>query len=928
MPNNTKKKISKIKGAEKAHPHSRKAVQLRRALARDERIIKQKGYKNQIQRAAVDRMVFFKFALQDDVKMATNELMHELVELYEEFPSFVLDSSLMVENLNPDAFQYRSRYITRNDDEIKELQDAQRPGKPKPARLLQLEQQKERDAYEYTVGFSIPNLLDPHIVNKIRQWNGDYNGLGEIKMTTVRSKESIDKEKLLKEQVEQAETKRAEKTLMENLVGMDTALMDSTTAVRVAVRIRPPPSSPLEAISSPASPQSPPISAWSDPTTPGTHCNVVVAASTPTTLTVMKATAPQPGIAAASAVAAEGQWEFDAVYGEESNQRFLFESEVSPLITWFMEGFNVTLLAYGQTGSGKTYSMGTDCNHIYTSPKSNRRESLTFASPLGSPSRTSSADTIGEIGGEDDAFDSDYHQEPVEREEMGILPRALESIFENIRSSTEDPSLSRSGSGSAAKHEVKVSYLELYNEEWVDLLKIPISGAGPKTAWGASPSTPSGNGATSASGTGTDPQIVIREDKDGKLQIVGATEMPVSSYEEAMRLLILGSRSRTTASTAMNDRSSRSHAIFTLTLKTTRQRRSLGSPSRRLAAPTKKVDSPGPAVGGWMTVSSKFHFVDLAGSERLKRTKNTGDRKAEGIAINQGLLVLGRVIHALSEVGDSSGSTGSTVGNFGANGQFIGSVKVVPYRDSKLTRFLQDSLGGNSRTVMLGCISPSEIDLPETISTLRYASRARGIRNRAKVNLVVEPTVQLQQQMHQQQIIHKEKEAIAAATEARLTAEVESLREQVRAAVERAEAAEKEIEKLKGDMALTLQQAGRGVVMSASQDSLRTMRRETSRELGFHELSTISPISETPTAVESSSPIPPIDENPPSKQPQEDSFHLPMIKTDFSQNDDLDIDIDLFARYARLRDHVRQLKGLVGSALEVGKRGAGGEEVA
>ncbi|KAI8846797.1 P-loop containing nucleoside triphosphate hydrolase protein [Chytridium lagenaria] len=149
----------------------------------------------------------------------------------------------------------------------------------------------------------------------------------------------------------------------------------------------------------------------------------------------------------------------------------------------------------------------------------------------------------------------------------------------------------------------------------------------------------------------------------------GVKEEEVSSPEELMSCLQRGSLCRATGSTDMNASSSRSHAIFSLT--------------------------------------SKFHFVDLAGSERLKRTNAEGDRKREGISINQGLLALGNVISAL---GDESRK-----------------VSHVPYRDSKLTRMLQDSLGGNSQTLMLACIS-------QTVNTLNYANRARNIRNRVAVN--------------------------------------------------------------------------------------------------------------------------------------------------------------------------------------------------
>merc|ERR1719411_597505 len=141
----------------------------------------------------------------------------------------------------------------------------------------------------------------------------------------------------------------------------------------------------------------------------------------------------------------------------------------------------------------------------------------------------------------------------------------------------------------------------------------------------------------------------------------------------------------------MNAHSSRSHAIFTLTV--------ISNPKNLPSAKT----------------SAKFHMVDLAGSERQKKTKAKGDRLKEGININMGLLSLGNVISALGEE------------NRGANSH-------IPYRDSKLTRLLQDSLGGNSHTLMIACVSPADSNLEETISTLRYADRARKIKNKPIVN--------------------------------------------------------------------------------------------------------------------------------------------------------------------------------------------------
>ncbi|XP_065428716.1 kinesin-like protein KIF21B [Chrysemys picta bellii] len=120
------------------------------------------------------------------------------------------------------------------------------------------------------------------------------------------------------------------------------------------------------------------------------------------------------------------------------------------------------------------------------------------------------------------------------------------------------------------------------------------------------------------------------------------------------------------------------------------------------------------ATSEYETLTAKFHFVDLAGSERLKRTGATGERAKEGISVNCGLLALGNVISAL---GDQSKKAVH-----------------VPYRDSKLTRLLQDSLAGNSQTIMIACISPSDRDFMETLNTLKYANRACNIKNKVVVN--------------------------------------------------------------------------------------------------------------------------------------------------------------------------------------------------
>jgi Kinesin motor domain len=191
--------------------------------------------------------------------------------------------------------------------------------------------------------------------------------------------------------------------------------------------------------------------------------------------------------------------------------------------------------------------------------------------------------------------------------------------------------------------------------------------------------------------------LPLREDSAGGVVVAGLTDKPISSPAEALDVLHEGTNNRTTAATLMNLTSSRSHAVFTVHL-------------------TQKTSGEGLIDE---VATSKFTFVDLAGSERMKKTGAEGERAREGIKINEGLLALGNVINALADE------------NRLANEKAIH----VPYRQSKLTRLLQDALGGNSQTFFLACVSPSDTNVSETLSTLRYANRARNIRNAPTKNL-------------------------------------------------------------------------------------------------------------------------------------------------------------------------------------------------
>ncbi|XP_072003216.1 kinesin-like protein KIF21A isoform X4 [Engystomops pustulosus] len=270
-------------------------------------------------------------------------------------------------------------------------------------------------------------------------------------------------------------------------------------------------------------------------------------------------------------------------------------------------------------------------------------------------------------------------------EEQGIIPRAVRHLFRRIEA-RKQAALEQGLPPPDFK--VNAQFLELYNEEVLDLFDTTrdIDARNKKS------------------------NIKIHEDSNGGIYTVGVTTRNVASEVEMMQCLKLGALSRTTASTQMNVQSSRSHAIFTIHLCQTRVCLKLDTEENL----DNRITSESSQMNEFETLTAKFHFVDLAGSERLKRTGATGDRAKEGISINCGLLALGNVISAL---GDQSKK-----------------VTHVPYRDSKLTRLLQDSLGGNSQTVMIACVSPSDRDFMETLNTLKYANRARNIKNKVMVN--------------------------------------------------------------------------------------------------------------------------------------------------------------------------------------------------
>ena len=272
--------------------------------------------------------------------------------------------------------------------------------------------------------------------------------------------------------------------------------------------------------------------------------------------------------------------------------------------------FNVyPTLRYGQTGTGKTFTMEGE--------RSINSNELTW---------------------EEDPF-------------VGIIPRSVSQLFTVLNSSN------------CCEYSVKISFMELYNEELSDLL--------------------------SDSNEAEKLRIFDDPNRKGSVIIPGLEEIVVKNKSEVYKIMQKGAEKRQKASTLMNSQSSRSHSIFTITV----------------FIKEKSIDGEESIKVG------KLNLVDLAGSENIERSGATGKRAAEAGKINKSLTTLGRIITALVEHRDH-----------------------IPYRESNLTRILQDSLGGRTKTSIIATISPAQCNIEETLSTLDYAYKAKSIKNKPEVN--------------------------------------------------------------------------------------------------------------------------------------------------------------------------------------------------
>ena len=317
---------------------------------------------------------------------------------------------------------------------------------------------------------------------------------------------------------------------------------------------------------------------------------------------------------------------------EIATQENIFAKVGKPLLENILMGFNGCIMAYGQSGSGKTYTMMGDIR----------------TDGGGGPDGDNGPD--GDIRTDGDGPDGD-------NSDFGIIPRICHALFHHVNTMNE------------SKFQIEMSYLEIYAEQIRDLLS-----------------------SSSSSSSAAAKSIRIREHPTSGPFVENLTRVKVDNFDMIQQYMTAGSKQRITASTNLNDQSSRAHAMFYLFIK-------------QLKLDDKFSQS---------IVQNKLCLVDLAGSERVNSSGVTGIHFQEASHINTSLTALGRVISILAR----------------------NKKEFVPFRDSPLTWMLKDNLSGNSKTVMMATLSPSHIHYEETLSTLQYAYRTKQIVNHVSVNTV------------------------------------------------------------------------------------------------------------------------------------------------------------------------------------------------
>ena len=386
------------------------------------------------------------------------------------------------------------------------------------------------------------------------------------------------------------------------------------------------------------------------------------------------------GVSVSSSVAEEKLFSFNKVFPDSSSQEDIYDS-VAPLVRATVHGYNTTIFAYGATGSGKSYTM-TGCS----------------AAP-------------------------------------GIIPRAISEVFSVIETSTSEDN--------DMFFYVRISYVELYNNTFRNLLdfaskdlsgKDHLTDMDPLNISLNSSAISSGSNrrrteATSAANSvrGGCEKIEVRESQSTGVFLAGVNlRIPVTSAKEAFQLINRGNKHRAVGSTQCNDLSSRSHAILTLHVESkivnARQPTTLNGTSSNGVPPELRL--------------GKMHLVDLAGSERLALSAAEGDTLVETQSINLSLTALGDVLSALSKNANimAQHKNRAVLEPTTKSKKAPPAMIPVPYRNSKLTHLLKDSLGGNSKTVMIANIRQGEEYFQMTSISLMYASRANKIKNHSVVN--------------------------------------------------------------------------------------------------------------------------------------------------------------------------------------------------
>ena len=391
----------------------------------------------------------------------------------------------------------------------------------------------------------------------------------------------------------------------------------------------------------------------------------------------------------------EVSFAFDQIFDPPTQQDHVFEKVALPLVERTLSGYNSCCFAYGQTGSGKTYSMFGEDKGNNSQGVIPRAVASVFSRLMDLQRTRETAvvvsfleiycDQIRDLGkayldkdktGGKREKTSDWYQENRRRASGVINPDQLKRTDQNADGTSNDNTNNNSSSSSrpGSKNGSRPNSRPNSKE---GREKIGIS----KTRFAVG---------LTMSDNYYNQDLKIHEDLAGNVFVKGLSVIPVSTPEEAMTVVQMGFKLRATHETKMNAVSSRSHTVFTLTI-------------------VQKDHRSGDTITGML------NLVDLAGSERLNKSESTGQRMREALSINTSLTALGKVIMAL----DPTQKQGH-----------------VPYRDSKLTRLLQNSLGGNSYTALLATLHPMAAHHSECLSTLQFANRCRNVTNQPRVNYI------------------------------------------------------------------------------------------------------------------------------------------------------------------------------------------------